>query len=290
MNQVLRLAIVATAVFLVSVGGVLAQEEEKRKLGWSNVADLGLVVTAGNTPKSTFTFDDKLSHAWERSTLSFSLGGLQTHDADDTYAVGTEDDFVLVYPGLKSDNEKYYVNGRFDKNISDRFYWVTGGGWMRDTDAGIENRVDAYLGAGNRWKDTDDLKFRTDYTLAVSAREDEIDDPLREKRYPSLRLAYDLMTKISENSQFDSDLIFFSNLKTATDWYFTNINAATANLTEMLALRASVQFIYHHLPALDEFDLFDSDPSQGEANAIGTAIARKKSLDTLVKITLVVTF
>ena len=290
MNRILRLVVVTPAVMLMSLGGILAQEEEEKKLGWSNVADLGLVVTAGNTPKSTFTFDDKLSRVWEGSTLTFALGGLQTHDADDTYAVGTEDDFELIYPGLKSDNEKYYVNGRFDKNINERFFWVTGGGWMRDTDAGIDNRVDAFFGAGNTWKDTDALRLKTDYTLALSAREDQIEDPLREKRYPSLRLAYDLMTKISESSQFDSDLIFFSNLKTATDWHFTNINAVTANMTDMLALRASVQFIYYHLPALDEFDLFDADPSQGDANQVGTAIARKKSLDTLVKITLVVTF
>jgi hypothetical protein len=61
-------------------------------------------------------------------------------------------------------------------------------------------------------------------------------------------------------------------------------------MTDVLALRTSVQFIYYHLPALDEFDLFDTDPSQGDANEIGTVIARKKSLDTLVKVTLVVTF
>jgi hypothetical protein len=274
---------------LTAVGGVLAQEEEDKKLGWSNVADLGLVVTAGNTPKSTFTFDDKLSHVWDRSTLSFRFGGLQTQDADDTFAVGTEDDFELVYPGLKSDNQRYYVRGRYDRKINDQFFWVTGGGWQRDTDAGIENRVDAFVGAGNTWKDTDAVKFTTDYTFAVSTREDQIEDPLREKRFPSVRLAYDLMTKISASSQFDSDLIFLSNLKTATDWQFTNINAVSANLTDMLALRASVQFIYYHLPALEKFDLFDIDPSEGNASEVGTVLARKKNLDALVKVTLVVT-
>ncbi len=290
MNRILRLVFVAPAVFLMSAGGALAQEEEEKKLGWSNVADLGLVVTAGNSPKSTFTFDDNLSHAWERSNLSFRLGALRTEDADDAFAVGTEDDFELVYPELKSDNQRYYVSGRFDKKIHERFYWLTGAGWQRDTDAGIENRVNAYVGAGNRWKDTNSLKFTTDYTAAFSSREDQIEDPLRDKRFPSLRLAYDLMTKISESSQFDSDLIFFSNLTTAKDWNFNNTNAVTAGLTDMLALRAGVQFIYYHLPALEEFDLFDIDPSQGDANEVGTAIARKKNLDTIVKITLVISF
>jgi hypothetical protein len=61
-------------------------------------------------------------------------------------------------------------------------------------------------------------------------------------------------------------------------------------LTDLLALRASIRFIYYNLPALDEFDLFDIDPSEGEANEIGNVLARKKKLDTTVKITLVIRF
>jgi len=292
MVRILRPTILASAVLLVSAGGAMAQEdnEAEKKLGWSNVADLGLVITAGNSPTSTFTFDDKLVHAWERSNFAFRAGGLRNRKADDTIAVGTEDDFVVVYPDAKLDNERYYVHGRFDKKINDRFYWVTGAGWQRDTDAGIDNRVDAFLGAGNHWKNTDSLQFTTDYTLGLTTRQDEIEDPLREDKYPSARLAYDLMTKISKHAQFDSDLIFVANLKTAEDWNFNNVNAITSNLTSMLALRASLQFIYYHLPALEELDLFDVDPTEGDASEIGTAITRKKALDTVVKITLVVNF
>jgi hypothetical protein len=284
--------IFASAVLLVYAGGAMAQEdkEAEKKLGWSNVADLGLVITAGNSPTSTFTFDDKLIHAWERSNFTFQAGGLRNHKADDTIAVGTEDDFVVVYPGARLDNERYYVHGRFDKKINDRFYWVTGAGWQRDTDAGIDNRVDAFLGAGNHWKNTDSLQFTTDYTLGLTTRQDEIEDPLREDKYPSARLAYDLMSKISKQAQFDSDLVFVANLKTAEDWNFNNVNAITSNLTSMLALRASLQFIYYHLPALEELDLFDADPAEGDASEIGTAVTRKKALDTVVKITLVVNF
>lgn len=265
------------------------ESEEEKELGWSNVANLGLVVTAGNSPTTSFSFDDKLNHDWERSTLSFRFGGLRTNTTDDTVAVGTEDDFALVYPEKKLDNEKYYVSGRFDRKINDRFYWVTGAGWQRDLDAGIRNRTDLFAGAGNVWKNTDNLQFKTDYTAALSTREDEIEDPLRETKFPSARLGYDLMTKISTNAQFDSDMIFFANLKTAEDWNFNNTNAVTSNLTGLLALRASIQFIYYNIPALDEFDLFDIDPYQGDATEIGTVLTRKKKLDTIVKITLVIT-
>jgi putative salt-induced outer membrane protein YdiY len=291
MFTTLRPTIVASAVLLATaVGGMAQEEKEEKKLGWSNVADLGLVITSGNAPKTTFTFDDKLIYAWERSNFTFKAGALRTNDADDAFAVGTEDDFDIVYPELKLDNERFYVNGRYDRQINERFYWVAGAGWQRDTDAGIENRVDAFVGAGNYWKNTENLQFKTDYTFGLTTREDEIEDPLREKRYPSARLSYDLMTKISKHAQFDSDLVFVANLKTAEDWNINNINAVTSNLTDVLALRASLQFIYYHLPALDEFDLFDIDPSEGDAEQTGTVITRKKALDTVVKVTLVVTF
>ena len=291
MIRILRPTILALAVLLVDVGGAMAQEEEKeKKLGWSNVADLGLVITAGNSPTSTFSFDDKLIRAWERSNFTFRAGGLRNHKADDIIAVGTEDDFVIVSPESKLDNERYYFSGRFDKQINDRFYWVTGGGWQRDSNAGIDNRVDLFLGAGNIWKDTDNLKFTTDYTFGLTTRQDDIEDPLREDKYPSARLAYDFMTKISKNAQFDSDLVFVANMKTAEDWNFNNINAVTSNLTAMLALRASIQFVYYHLPALEAFDLFDIDPAEGDADLIGSVINRKKALDTVVKVALVVSF
>ncbi len=293
MRLILRLMMIATAVLLINDRGTMAQEdnqEEEKKLGWSNVADLGLVVTGGNSPTSTFTFDDQVNHAWERADLNFRFGGLRTQDADDTIAVGTEDDFVLVYPELKRDNQRYYVSGKYDRKINDRFYWVTGAAWQRDSDAGIENRGDLFLGTGNSWKNTENFKFKTDYALSLVNREDEIADPARDDRYAALRLAYDLVKKISKNAQFDSDLIFVANLETGEDWTFNNINAVTSNLTGMLALRASLRFIYYNLPALDEFDLFDIDPSEGEANEIGTVITRKKKLDTIFKVTLVVTF
>ena len=58
----------------------------------------------------------------------------------------------------------------------------------------------------------------------------------------------------------------------------------------MLALRASIQFVYYHLPALEAFDLFDIDPAEGDADLIGSVSNRKKALDTVVKVALVVSF
>ena len=71
-------------------------EEEEKKLGWSNVADVGLVVTAGNSSTSTFSFDDKLTYAWEGADFIFRAGALRVRTPDDPFAVGTPEDFEVI--------------------------------------------------------------------------------------------------------------------------------------------------------------------------------------------------
>ena len=63
-------------------------EEEEKKLGWSNVADVGLVVTAGNSSTSTFSFDDKLTYAWEGADFIFRAGALRVQTTDDPVCRG----------------------------------------------------------------------------------------------------------------------------------------------------------------------------------------------------------
>ena len=74
----------------------------------------------------------------------------------------------------------------------------------------------------------------------------------------------------------------------AGDYRFNTINAVTTNLTSVLALRFSLQFLYQNFPSLEEIDLFDLNPSIGGIQ-IGSAVVCRKKLDTIVKFSLVVT-
>jgi putative salt-induced outer membrane protein YdiY len=211
---------------------------------------------------------------------------LRTKTADDRFAVGSTDDFAVVEDTTRDlDAERYYVFSRYDRRINDRLFWVAGGGWERDLDAGIENRTSLFGGLGNIWLDRDNVRFRTDYALTFTAREDEIPDPERDDRYSEARFSLDFMQKFGKNAQFDSDFVFNVNVGQASDNRFNTINAVTSNLTGRLALRASLQLIYHNLPALEELDLLDRDGGV----EIGTVVVRKKKLDTVVKISLVIT-
>ena len=64
--------------------------------------------------------------------------------------------------------ESYYFEGRYDRDITDRFFWFAGAGWDQNRPAGIDQRYTAFSGVGNTWRDDDDVEFRTDYGLSYT--------------------------------------------------------------------------------------------------------------------------
>jgi len=262
-----------------------AQDEEEKKLGWSNIADLGIVWTQGNSATSTVSFDDKLNYGWENAAFVFRTGMLRVQTTDDTFAVGTEDDFDVIEDLERElDNERYYFNGNYQRNINGRFFWIAGAGWDKDTNAGIENRTVLFAGVGNTWKDNERTTFKTDYNLTFTRRIDEIPDPERDERFSELRLAWDYRQMVADHSQFDSDFVFFAVVDDFSDNRFATTNSVTTNLTEIFALRFSLDVRYQNFPAFEEIDL-----ETPEGLPIGEVVIRKKKLDTILKFSFVVT-
>lgn len=279
-------SLVILLVILCGVLPVWAQDEEdEKKLGWSNVADLGFVVTGGNSRSSSLTFDDKLVHAWENAEFVLRAGALRINTTDDPFAVGTPDDFEVIEDLIRElDAERYYVIGNYQRNITKRFFWIGGAGWDRDTNAGIENRTTLYGGIGNTWKDTERTRFKTDYTFTFTKRVDEFPDPERPENFSEFRLGWDFGQKIAKHSEFASDFVFFGRVSDFGDNRFVTLNSVTTNMTDTFALRFSVEFRYQSIPAFEEIDL-----ETIEGLPIGEVLIRKKKLDTVVKFSFVVT-
>ena len=123
-----RFLFVAISVAFSSLPA-FAQEEEEQQLGWTNVADLSIVVTTGNSSTSTFAVDDKLGRKWTSSELGFRFGLLRTQTTDERFAVGTPDDFDVIEDLTRElDNERYHVSGQYQRNVSFNFFWLAGGG------------------------------------------------------------------------------------------------------------------------------------------------------------------
>ena len=291
MNAKVLAATVLIALALASVEQALGQEEEEKKVGWSNIADLGFVLTGGNSSTSTLTFSDKLTRTWENATLQFQLSGLRTNTTDDRFAVvaGPEEFTVVEDLSRELDAERWIANGSYRRDVNKKLYWITGIGWLRDLNAGIENQTAVYGGLGNTWWDRENSRFLTDYAIAYTNREEEIEDPLLDGSFPAFRVSLDYMKQFGSNNQYDNDFTILPNLKNLDDYQIDWTNSVTSNLTSLLALRVSLQLLYRNIPGLEELDLFAIPPSEGPSLPIGTVPVRRKKLDTLFKVTLVVT-
>jgi hypothetical protein len=291
MNAKVLATTVLILLALASVEQALGQEEEEKKVGWSNVADLGLVVTGGNSNTSTLTFDDKLTRTWQNATLQFRFGGLRTNTTDDRIAIitGPEDFAVIDDVSRELDTERYSVNGSYRRDVNQKLFWIAGAGWLRDLNTGIQNMTAVYGGLGNTWWDREDSRLLTDYSITYANREEEIKDPLLDGQFPALRLSLDYMNQFGSNSQYDNDFTILPNLKNLEDYQFDWTNSVTSNLTNLLALRVSLQLLYRNIPGLEVLDLFTVPPSEAPSLPIGTVPVRRKKLDTLFKVTLVVT-
>jgi len=267
------------------------EEEEEQKLGWSNVTDLSLVVTEGNSSTETFGFKNRLRRNWERSRGLLRLEAVRSNTADDQYALVEDldnpDDFIIVTPGKTLDVEKYLVLGRYDRDISERFFWNVGASWDRNLDAGIVNRYTGWAGVGNIWWDRDDLAFSTDYGLSYTDREEEVPDPDKDDRFAGVRFGWDYLNAWGKLTTFTNEWNVNSNISQFSDWSSDMTSAITVAMSEKIALRVSLQWLFNNKPALEEIDVIFI-ASGGEEATIGTTTVRKEKLDTIFATSLVI--
>lgn len=253
--SVLRFVIVAGSLGLVATSGGAAAEE--RKHVWADTAELSYVLTAGNAQSNSLGARNVLSRTWDKAKLQFDLGGIRVSTTDITRRAYRDPSNGVLRPFATRDTklsaEKYWLNGKYDRKISDRFYWNVGAGWERNRFAGVLNRWFAGGGVGNVWLDIDEAKFKTEYGLAGTRDEfSEVDDS---KNYLALRLAWDFLWKFSATAKYQNVLIVDDDLGDLPDWRADVTQSLAVAITKKLELKAALQFLYDNRPALKAVDV-----------------------------------
>lgn len=279
MNRRIRTALVLCTVALVAFAGVArAQEEEKKK--WSNDTELSLVSTQGNSDTLAFGLKDVYQKFWEKSRFQFKLEGTQASKADDRFVVielsppgidpadpcTTGGACRTVEPAREDSIERYLVEGRYDRDISERTFWNVGASWDRNlTDgSGIENRYIGFAGIGNKWWDRDDLKFITNYGVSYTDREETTVDPLKDDTFAGLRFDWAYLNKFGKSVTYTNTWSINYSLDDSDDYNFDMINAITVAMSERIALKVSLQWLYNNLPPLQTVDLECANPDPND--------------------------
>jgi hypothetical protein len=328
MKQITRFG-PATACLVAALTGAVcearAQEvHDEDKQGWSNSTELSVAATEGNVATQTFAFKNTLRRHWKRSKFQLKLDGMQANDAEDrfllvepglTWEPGEDPppfSSTVVEPSLEVDVEKYFLEGKYDRHITDKLFWSTGGSWDRNEDAGILNRFIAFGGLGHVWWKREDLEFSTGYGLSYTDREEDEPDPEKDDRFLGVRLSWDYMNKLGKAVVYKNEFTANISTKDSADYSLAMTNSVGVNLSHHLSLKVSLQWLFENEPALEDVDIVawvvlndpDGIPGNGDeffetvdlgdpgSSPIGAGSGdiRKEELDTIFSTALVIEF
>jgi putative salt-induced outer membrane protein YdiY len=271
---------------IVACGGALAADEPE--LGWSDKAELSYVMTAGNSEGSTLGLKNELKRTWADALFTLRASAVRAEST--TFfrtAVGTPDSFVLIEDEESNlTAENYLLAGRYDQEITERFFWYGGAGWDRNRFAGIQNRYVAEGGVGNVWVDTDTVKFKTSYALTYTDQEDVVEVPDSDGGFLGLRLGWDYLHQFGANTTYTNVLVVDDNLDETSDWRADMTNSVAVAMNKRLALKATLQWLYDNQPSFTAVPLVDGLGVPTGASAL----VELDELDTVFTTSLVVNF
>lgn len=245
--------ILALTISSAAAVALEAQENQGRKTGWYDEAELSLVSTDGNSQSDTFSLRNTLTRVWERAELKVTLGGLRAEStAVIRTAVGSSAADAQLVESSVSDvtAERYYFETRYDRQISERWFYYVAAGWDRNEPAGIKNRSSLAAGAGNVWFDRDEARFRTDYALTYTDQEDVVELPGSGGSFAGLRLSSDYWRQLTGTAEYGNKLTVDQNLDTSDDLRAVLVNSLAVRVSDSLALRLSHELQFDNQPSL----------------------------------------
>jgi len=277
----------------------LRAEEEEKKLGWDDVAEFSWVATSGNSETSTFGFKNTLLRTWEKAAFELHLYGIRAENTTATqqYAVGPDTDNYTVtrFTETQKTAENYYLNGKYGRTITKGFFWYASAGWYRNEFAGIKNRYLLSGGVGNLWVETEKNLWRTDYGVSYTDQEDVVPDPSVDSTFAGLRATSTYTHKFGTTTTYGNDTNLDQNLSDTKDFRANMVNWVAVSMSEKLALKVSLQWLYDGLPALETVDFYlpanqPPPPPAQPGPADGSVDIPLEKLDTVFTTSLVIDF
>lgn len=260
-----------------------AQEAEKR---WSFTGEITSVLSQGNADATTFGIGGLIRNTASRNRMRFEAGAIRTESAVVTRrAVGTADGYVIeTDTRTEKTAESYFLRTRYDRVVSEHFFAFWGLDWLRNTFAGIDSRFLIAAGAGNTWVERDAVRFKTDYAATYTFQSDIVTNPFTKSNFPGVRTSWEFWNRLTRNTEFESVLISDMNLEDTDDIRLDFRNAITVAISDVIALKPSLQFGWRNQPALTSVPLFDTVGEPLDE----FVLAPLRKLDTVFRLALVV--
>jgi putative salt-induced outer membrane protein YdiY len=285
--KLLRYALLLLLALVVVVPAMAADEEEE--LGWKSTAEFGYVTTSGNTDLETLSFGSETIRKWETSSLAFNVGAIRSEQSTRRgIAIGVPGTFTV--PTMTEVNaDAYGFETRYDHDISENFFWFTGLGWERNRPSGIDERYKSFAGVGNIWRDDEKVMFRTDYALSYTDQEDVVETVDSVGGFAGVRASWKYRHQFSESVRYTNNLTIDYGLEESDNYRGDMVNAVQVAMTNKVALKVSLRWLYNNLPPIETLPLFDADPNLGGVQT-GSVNYQLDELDTIFSTSIVINF
>lgn len=183
---------------------------------WNGDAELGVVVTSGNTETSSVNAKLKVARESEQWRHTGRFEGLGASDDDGTTA------------------ERYFVEGKSDYKFTERSYVFGLLNHEKDRFSGFDHRTSAVVGYGNKVIRQDNLSLELEAGAGYRDSETDAGDDLGEA---IVTLGGDLQWVITEGSKFEEVL----KIEVGDDITVTkSVTSITANVVDNLAMKATL--------------------------------------------------
>lgn len=252
--------------------------EEAPARPWTDTAELGVIVTGGNSQSTNFAASNKFGYTWEKAELVSNAAALRAESAPKPVNV----DGVVFEPPKETTAESYLLDGKYRRTVRDGFFWYALAGWSRNRFQGIDSRLSGGGGAGYRFFERERGKLAGELGFDYT-KEDPVDGDSR--NFAGARAFVGYERKIGESSKFTQDVEVLENLKDTQDLRAKSVSALTASLTSKLALKVSATVFYDKQPTVEV--LSDSNLGNGDDGAV---VRTYDKVDTILTASLVINF
>ena len=186
---------------LLAVNTVFAEDEKKV---WEGNADVGIVITNGNTDSKSTNAKVLAVREVEKWRHHLEFSSYSKSDNDNT----TE--------------EKYFAEGKIDRKLGKKNYIFALVNYEKDRFSGFDHQALLSAGAGRRT--IDDANMTLDVELGIGVRFNETDAGVTDEE-PVLRVAADFNWDISDTSAFRQTLSIEGGDETTITKSLTSLTA-----------------------------------------------------------------
>jgi putative salt-induced outer membrane protein YdiY len=247
------------------VPGQGGAKDEDNALGWTAKAALSYVGTGGNAEATSLGFKFNASYNWTRTYFTLLGGGVRADSTTtERFAYGpSQNEFTTVEVENKETTaENYVLDSTLDHNVTKRFYWQAGAGWLRNTFSGVDSRTAARAGVGYFLTDPDSkgAQLKGALLATLTHQKEVVSDPSTHDTFVGLRGLLNFVTNFGpgDKSSFTSRLALDENLQTTEDFRGTWWNSLGVSMTDRFALQVSLGVVFDNQPALGEVPLYGS--------------------------------